>query len=115
MAAWYGYSPAMVDPLSLRDVVVMLEGARRRREDAWMMNSRLCSLIENTAFGKKGKPSSAEDYMPASILPKQPNAANDEDAEERWKRAIAQDRAATDRRNAERAKRGLPPLPYKEI
>lgn len=115
MAAWFGYSPAMVDPLSIRDVAVMLEGARRRRAEAWAMNSRLCALIENTAFGKQGKPASVEDYMPASMLQREPDEEDEETAEERWKRAIAQDRAATDRRNAERAKQGLPPLPYKTI
>lgn len=100
----------------------MIEGARVRRAESWILNSRTCAMVGNlmlqvAAFGGgKGdkKALSTEDFLPAIFSGRDEQEEYESDYE-RWKSAIDQDRAKTDRTNEKRRKHGLPPLPYKDI
>ena len=99
----------------------MLKGARERRRDAWQHTSMLCATMENVVHGveiimggENVKMANPEMYMPTAFR-ETPAATSKAQAKASWEEAIKNMNALIDRRNIERAKTGLPPLPYKEL
>jgi len=121
MAASFGYSPRDVDLLSWYDVGVMLKGAHMRRKFEWHHTAQICAAVENIVHGieqmlgaENVKFAAPVNYVP-SIYREKPAQDPRKEAKRRWEQALWQMKHMIDVRNERRAKKGLPPLPYKKL